>query len=368
MNLNKLVKAGVSIAALAACFSAYAGSNGVTVSIAPEKNSLKQDDDVVMKVTITNTSSTPQYVLKWHTPFNGIEDHIFTVTRDGVALPYLGRHYKRGTPTAKDYYVLKPGQSHTSTVEISSVYDMTVTGDYAVKYHAASANLFMPKSDARGLITAAAAQAGDEMGELSSAPVSMFVEGIHARGTVIGAPIDLKAAGTVSPMGLSFSGCTSSQSSTITSAINAAKTMSNGSVNYLNAGTQGTRYKKWFGTYTSSRYATAKSHFTAIKSAFDTKNVVVDCSCKQSYYAYVYPTQPYKIYVCNAFWSAPMTGTDSKGGTLVHEMSHFNAVAATDDHAYGQSAAASLAISNPTKALDNADSHEYFAENTPGLN
>ncbi|MEO8196116.1 MAG: M35 family metallo-endopeptidase [Thermoanaerobaculia bacterium] len=29
------------------------------------------------------------------------------------------------------------------------------------------------------------------------------------------------------------------------------------------------------------------------------------------------------------------TGTDSKAGTLVHEMSHFNVVASTDDHAYG---------------------------------
>jgi hypothetical protein len=42
-------------------------------------------------------------------------------------------------------------------------------------------------------------------------------------------------------------------------------------------------------------------------------------------------------------------------------------VAATDDHAYGQSAAKNLAISNPTRALDNADNHEYFAENTPSL-
>jgi peptidyl-Lys metalloendopeptidase len=367
MNLNTLVKAGVSIAALSACFSAFAGSNGVTVSIAPEKNSLKQDDDVVLRVTITNTSPTPQYVLKWHTPFAGIEDHIFEVTRDGVKVPYLGRHYKRGAPTAKDYYVLKPGASHTSRVEISSVYDMTVTGDYAVKYHAASSNLFLAQADASGRV--AAAGAGNDMGEIESAPVSLWIDGLHARGTKVGEPFELSKQGSnPSPMGLSFSGCTSSQASTITSAISAAKTMSNSSVNYLNAGTQGTRYKKWFGTYSSTRYATARSHFTAIKSAFDTKNVVVDCSCKQSYYAYVYPTQPYKIYVCNAFWSAPMTGTDSKGGTLVHEMSHFNAVAATDDHAYGQSAAASLAISNPTRALDNADSHEYFAENTPFLN
>ncbi|PTT77484.1 peptidase M35, partial [Pelomonas sp. HMWF004] len=62
------------------------------------------------------------------------------------------------------------------------------------------------------------------------------------------------------------------------------------------------------------------------------------------------------------------TGTDSKGGTLVHEMMHFNVIAGTDDWAYGQSAALSLAKSNPTRALDNSDSHEYFAENTPAKN
>ena len=48
-------------------------------------------------------------------------------------------------------------------------------------------------------------------------------------------------------------------------------------------------------------------------------------------------------------------------------MSHFNVVAGTDDHAYGQPNARSLAVSNPDLALDNADNHEYFAENTPTL-
>ncbi len=95
---------------------------------------------------------------------------------------------------------------------------------------------------------------------------------------------------------------------------------------------------------------------------------MVDCACTENYYAYVYPTQPYKIYVCNAFWSAPNTGTDSRAGTLVHEMSHFNVVAGTDDWAYGQTACRSLATRSPKKAIDNADSHEYFAENTPSQN
>jgi peptidyl-Lys metalloendopeptidase len=49
-------------------------------------------------------------------------------------------------------------------------------------------------------------------------------------------------------------------------------------------------------------------------------------------------------------------------------MSHFTVVAGTSDYAYGQTAAKRLATSNPKKAINNADSHEYFAENTPAQN
>ena len=96
--------------------------------------------------------------------------------------------------------------------------------------------------------------------------------------------------------------------------------------------------------------------------------ITINCGCNQNYYAYVYPTRPYEIFVCRAFWSAPLAGTDSKGGTLVHEMSHFNVVAGTDDIIYGQSGAKSLASSDPNSALNNADNHEYFAENHPSQN
>ncbi|MFY0522514.1 M35 family metallo-endopeptidase [Archangium gephyra] len=178
-----------------------------------------------------------------------------------------------------------------------------------------------------------------------------------------------QAQGTVSAQGLTFSGaCTSTEQSSISSAFSSARTYANNASTYLNGITASTtRYKTWFGTYSSTNVTTARNHFTNIKNALANAAVVVDCSCNDSYYAYVYPASPYKIYVCNAFWSAPTTGTDSKAGTLVHEMSHFNVVAATDDHAYGHSAAKSLAVSSPTRALDNADNHEYFAENTPAL-
>ena len=128
------------------------------------------------------------------------------------------------------------------------------------------------------------------------------------------------------------------------------------------------RYTTWFGAPDSGRFNTVSNHYNSIRSAFQSAPIVVDCACDEPYYAYVYANQPYRIYVCNAFWSAPATGTDSKAGTLVHEMSHFNVVAATDDHVYGQNGCKNLANSSPNLAVENADSHEYFAENTPFLN
>jgi peptidyl-Lys metalloendopeptidase len=346
-----LLKWAVGAAALAVSMAAQAApaNNGVVVSVAPEKASLGKSDDVVVKVTFTNTSGSPQYVLKSHTPFEDIEAPLFEITRDGQKVRYMGAIAKRQAPTAADYFLLKPGASYSARVELSSLYDMATTGDYAIRYHT-----------------------GKDSGELKSDAAAVWIDGTRPRGSneETRTLAEMQAqAGMVTAAGgaLAFNKCTTSQQSTITSAVSAALSMATSGDAYMAKGTMGTRYTKWFGAVDSSRVATIKSHFVALKDAFATKPITVDCGCKKTYYAYVYPTQPYTIYVCKAFWSAPMTGTDSKGGTLVHEMSHFNVVAGTDDWVYGQSGAASLALSNPSQAIDNADSHEYFGENTPAL-
>ncbi|KAG8682406.1 hypothetical protein FRC08_014982, partial [Ceratobasidium sp. 394] len=78
------------------------------------------------------------------------------------------------------------------------------------------------------------------------------------------------------------------------------------------------------------------------------------------------PADPGAYTCAERFGELPSnTGTDSKAGTIIHEQSHFTVNGGTHDYAYGQSAAKSLAISNPARAIMNADSHEYFAENTP---
>jgi peptidyl-Lys metalloendopeptidase len=352
---KSVLKWAAGAAVLAMSMGAQAGNNGVAVSVAPEKASLGKSDDVVVKVTFTNTSGSPQYVLKSHTPFEEVEAPMFEITRDGKPVRYMGAIAKRGAPSASDYFLLKPGASYSARVELSALYDMGTTGDYAIRYRIGNGN--------------GNGKAGEE---LKSEAASVWIDGVRPRGSreETKSLAEMQAqAGMVMAAGgaLSFNKCTASQQADITNAVSSALAMATDGDAYMAKGTMGTRYVKWFGAVDSGRVATVKSHFAAIKDAFATKPITVDCGCKKTYYAYVYPTQPYIIHVCKAFWTAPMTGTDSKGGTLVHEMSHFNVVAGTDDWVYGQSGAASLAISNPSQAIDNADSHEYFGENTPAL-
>jgi len=90
------------------------------------------------------------------------------------------------------------------------------------------------------------------------------------------------------------------------------------------------RYNEWFGNYVAQRYNKVKGNFDKIVNAIASERIIFNCSmedCRDGVFAYVYPTRPYEIFLCSAFWNADVTGTDSRSGTIVHEMSHFNVVA-----------------------------------------
>jgi len=323
-------------------------SGEISVKIAVVDPSVSQSESVTLDVTFTNNSARMVRVPGFYAPSDEIEEDLFVVTYAGQDVDFTGPHYKRPALEDADYLVLGPGKSVTRAVTLSGFYDLSETGDYAIRYQA---EMLAEKSS--------------RVISLDSNEVKLWIEG-RANAPVpqfIGVP---GPAGFTSSV--SFNKCTTAQQDTIFQAIGSASTMADGATAYLGgAATASPRYTTWFGAFSSSGWNTAKSHYTAIKDAIDTKALNFDCGCKKKYYAYVYPNQPYNVYLCSVFWQAPLSGTDSKGGTLIHELSHFDVVAGTDDWVYGQSGAKSLAISDPTKALNNADSHEYFAENTPFL-
>jgi peptidyl-Lys metalloendopeptidase len=316
-----------------------------TVTISTDKAAFTADESVLVNVTITNNAGHPVKVLKWFTPAEGVEEPLFVVSVDGAPVQYVGPVYKRPEPKNDDYVNLKPGESLTRSVDLRAYYDLSVTGNYAVRYAVAGADL-LDKDNGQGRKAAG----------LVSNEITVFAEASRP-----------SAKPTQPPPTPGFNKCSATQIDTLNNAKEQAKRYSDDSVAYLN-GSAGPRYTTWFGGYIASRFNSVAGHFDAIQDAFYTKNVTFDCGCKQKYYAYVYPNQPYNIYVCSVFWQAPLTGTDSQAGTLIHEMSHFTVVAGTDDYVYGQTGAKNLALTNPEDAVMNADNHEYFAENTPYQN
>jgi len=316
---------------------------------------------------LSNNSAEILKIPSWQLPNGKIDADVFEIYRGGKRIEYTGKMIKRAEPTEADFITLQPGETKRVTVNLGDAYDLSQGGQYDVKFK----SYLQGARTQRGL---SIAKANGFMATLESAPLRLWVDaGNPLRSLQKIAPEGkgTKAALTKAVVnGVTFVGCTSARTTSAGQAVTAARNYSENAKGYLNAGTVGSRYTTWFGAYTSSRYTTAKSHYAKIDTALDQSGgqIKINCGCTDSYYAYVYPNKPYEIFVCNAFWSAPLTGTDSKAGTLVHEMSHFDIVANTDDVVYGQAGAKNLAISNPTNALRNADNHEYFAENNPAKN
>ena len=339
----------VLLALLFTSIVSAAPNNGLSVKLSVAQGDFASGQDVLVTVKISNDSRHTVNILKWYTPAYGVEESLFAVTRNGQPVSYKGPIYKRPAATGKDYIRLKSGESITSVVNLGDYYDLSQDGNYEVFYAVAAFNMFNEKGNAFKFKDV-----------LTSEKIGFNAKGGNAKGKPTPPP-------PPPPGGNSYNQCDASQQDLLVAARNEAKTLASNAENYLLAGNQGQRYTTWFGAFTTTRYNTVKNNFTAISDAMDNAGVEFNCKCKQNYYAYVYPNRPYEITVCKVFWQAPLTGTDSKAGTLIHEMSHFDIVAGTDDVVYGQSGAMNLASTDPNAAITNADSHEYFAENTPSL-
>ncbi|MEO7198850.1 MAG: M35 family metallo-endopeptidase [Dokdonella sp.] len=356
--MHKLI-AGFVVFAVGILSSMAVQSAGLEIVLSPSAESV---GDGTIEYKLINHSTSTIHVLRWQTPVDGITNDLFSVRQNGEEIAYIGPLYKRVAPRAEDFVELKPGDSLDATVELSAWYDMRHGGQYEVRY----------AREARDVVKEVMlADRGGAKGAAESFDMQRGTTSVYADASPQALDIDDSFRSGLDPFAAtnSYVGCSNSRKSQLITARNSSVTYASNAKSYLTAGKTGARYTWWFGSYNSSRYSTVRTHFNNIHSALSSQPFTFNCSCTDSgTYAYVYPTQPYKVYLCGAFWSAPNTGTDSRAGTLVHETSHFNVVAATGDYGYGQTNAHNLAVGNPAKAITNADNHEYFSENNPARN
>ncbi|KAF9469757.1 deuterolysin M35 metalloprotease [Collybia nuda] len=340
-----------TLAAIAISALTVSAAPGISLKVAgPE--SVNGVENLKVVATITNTGDQTLKILNDpRGPLSTMPADTFDITDSNGARPtFTGikvKYSPEAAAAAGAFTVLAPGQSVHIEHNLSETYNFTTSGSGSYNFEAS--NLFHIVDGASKIVPLYAdseALTAKVSGNLAVARKTQSA-GLNKRAT--------------------FVGCSAARQTILNAAASAAQSYAASALSYLNSHTStSTRYSTWFGTFTAARRSTVLSHFSLI-SGNNFASYTYDCTCTDSSYAYVYPSSFGVVYLCNAFWNAPVTGTDSRAGTLIHESSHFTRNGGTNDYTYGQSSCKSLAISNPGNAVFNADSHEYFAENNPAL-
>lgn len=352
---------------------------------------LRTGEVAVVDYTLKNPTLTAATILTWDTPLEDTVRHpLFDFSKSNATVEYTGIMMKRANEIdpSIDLVTLQPGQSITTTIDLNDYYIFDSDGEFTAEanFDLREVPSVRMKSSFRQA-TPTFRSLNPEM--VRSNPVSFKIGGTKSkavrRAEEAVQPRDIVAtaagAGGVTPQLSSsptstspstepaeYVGCSASQQSVLISAIAGARTMLKNSNAVLTANSE-TSYTKWFentGLVTASRYTTVKKGHVALDAAFD-GSYKVDCStCKSNAYAYVYPSDLGKtIYLCPVFWDFAPAQTyifDSQPGTMIHEMAHFIAVWGTQDYQYGTAGALALAKSDPSKAVLNSDSVEFFNE------
>jgi peptidyl-Lys metalloendopeptidase len=328
------------------------------------REEVARGEAVSVQFTLHNRTDADLSVLDWYTPLEGLAGEIFRVERDGEPVPYTGLMAKRGVPQLDEYVPIKTGESVSAEVDLTTDYDFSVPGNYTINYLSPAVSQVVSRE-------APMAKRQRDLG-----PVQIPSRSVTVRITGSGETGDQPSSSPSSPAEsaakeeakqISYDNCSASQESTVKSADLSANAKSAFVYAYLNGLPVDKRqtdqlYKTWFGAYTATRYAKVLSNWKKVMDAFS-KDITYNCkgpNCKSSWYAYVYPAGKLEVFLCPQFWNAPDSGTDTKYGTLIHEVTH--EVAGTKDHAYGQTSCKNLAQNDPGKAIANGDNYEYFAE------
>lgn len=324
------------------------------VSIAPvlDKAVLTPAEGANLRFTITNTSGEEISFVRYNTPIGGFEADLFAISRDGKHVPYIGKLAMRIGPTADDWVNLAPGESLEAIVDLSEGYDMRAGGNYIIRFRHQIG--FRTSADDRDRVAARGEQQDHAVEDVASNLIETLVEG----------PADVPEMIAPDLPEYVYSGCTSSQQTSISTARTYGRNLSAKAYNQLNgtAGSSNALYKTWFGTYTSTRYSTVKTGFYNIYYAFGRDWTHTCTSCSSGVVAYVYPSRPYQVWICTYFHSFSST---QKGSFLLHEASHWTVVRGTQDYTYGSTNCLNLAKSSPSQAVYNADSYRYFSLNAP---
>jgi peptidyl-Lys metalloendopeptidase len=344
-------------------------------SIFSESN-YSSDEPVRTTFQLTNHSQESMRVLKWFTPLEGMWSDCLSVIRNGERVLYDGPLAKRGTPTSDDYATLAPGESIKRAVAIDEAYRVSDPGTYNVSVDTEIQAVPVEELNKFALAVRDLQEAEAVMFKravrqpVPNAATNFVVNDKGSRTETAGERArkrqktsgqnQLMLKGTPgTALNPQFNGGDAAKKADAERAHAAGYTLAQKALGALQ---NDNVYAEWFGIFSTSRFHALTANYSKIVADMEQNVYTYDLTmqgCQSGVYAYTYKNST-TIWLCDQFQAAPMTGSDSKAGTIVHEHSH--ASAGTDDLTYGQANCRQLAITDPDRAIRNADSHEYYAK------
>ncbi|KAF4622061.1 hypothetical protein D9613_009107 [Agrocybe pediades] len=350
-----------------------------------------------LKVTATLTNTGDETVKVLHDPHGALSDmpaDTFSIANEDGSVPNFAgimvKYVPKVAAEEHEYTVLHPGQSVDVEHDLSSAYDFSSSGEGVYSIHANTHFYIVDPSSPEG-VSSVYADSTPHIAQISGIEQQQFDFGSDTEQNVFNATAiaddfeDLEDEVALEGVDLaddeeadlaeddddvktnaSFRRCSSRQRRLIRKAAVSAQRYVRSAYNYARSrhGSRNRRYKLWFGRWSPRRYVKVLRAFKRMNQN-RYSGYTYDCSCRRSgTYAYVHPDNYGTVYLCGAFWRAPLVGKNSKAGTIVHESSHFTRNAGTIDRAYGHDKCKALALRNPNVAVRNADSYEYYTENT----
>ena len=320
--------------------------------------------DIKCSFDYTNNAKEEYYLLKRNTPLEGLLSPFVTVSRNGHPLEYEGIIVHRDAPMKDEFVLVKAGETVSASINLNDAYIFNSDGDYTITYNAP---LKYTSEESINLQSSEVKMNEVEIDE----SFSLFMDNT----VLLSRPEkeeDLEeedeqadeSRNTVeieSCRSARFIGGTSAQRRHI---LLAHKRICLKFIRARRYATNNVHYRRWFGRYSKSRAAIVKRILLACYNGIRRYTVTYRINhprCKSNWNAFTYKGGR-TVYPCPAFHKKRVyclrSGAPTKEGILLHEWTH--AFGRTSDYAYGAAANKKLARTNPSRAVYNADSYEYF--------
>ena len=322
-----------------------------------------KDNSSKILIRFSNTSDEARYVLKYHTPLEGLKSPFLAIkNNEGKEIKYNGYCFKRCPPTKKDFILFEGKEEKDCHINLTDAYAIPSDGECTIEYTKPLVCLTKEEM-AESKITAI-------IGELTmptSMPIKLQITGI----------IRKKKKDVPAGQGIRFHGQHNAQERNVTEALHHEVCRAYPLV--IDAvDSNPAKYQLWFGHPNPDHKAKVKGVYEKCHTGLMHNTVTYhfrgpDCDDE----TYGYCQKEGEVFLCELYIEAneksQVSGEDSKQQTLVHEWTH--AYANTNSKfgdIYGAGSCIELAKNKPEKAIDNADNYGYFycdiVENLPELN